>query len=72
MTYEEAIYAEEHHLLVNYDGHKYRMIDHKAINGGGHFIFTIQRVVLGIPFQPVDIGEQTLATLVLPERSKHE
>ena len=63
MLYEEAIEAEWTGERVLFEGHKYRVIGHKAIGNSGHFTFTIQRIVLGVPYQPIEIGEQTLACL---------
>lgn len=61
MTYEEAIEAERTGTLVTYQGHSYRVKGHKKIGNGGHFVVIVQRHVLGVPFQPIEIGPQTLA-----------
>lgn len=61
MLYEEAIKAEETGERVILEGHKYQIIGHKAIGNSGHYAFTVQRIVLGVPYQPIEIGEQTLA-----------
>ncbi|MGN1282708.1 MAG: hypothetical protein ACI4UB_02690 [Limosilactobacillus sp.] len=61
MTYEEAIEAERTGALVTYQGHTYRVKDHKPLGNGGSYVVFVQREVLGVPFQKVGIGPQTLA-----------
>lgn len=61
MIYEEAIEAEHTRTLVTYQGHNYRVMGHKKVGNGGHYIVIVQRHVLGVPFQPIEIGPQTLA-----------
>lgn len=61
MTYEEAIEAERTGALVICQGHSYYVKDHKKIGNGGHYVVVVQRKVLGVPFQPIEIGPQTLA-----------
>lgn len=60
-TYEEVIEAERTGTLVTYQGHNYRVTGHKKVGNGGHFVVIVQRHVLGVPFQPIEIGPQTLA-----------
>lgn len=61
ITYEEAIEAEHTRTLVTYQGHNYRVMGHKKVGNGGRYIVIVQRHVLGVPFQPIEIGPQTLA-----------
>ena len=61
MTYEEAIEAERTGALVTYQGHRYQVQDHKPVGTGGDYVVIVQRKVLGVPFQPIEIGSQTLA-----------
>ena len=64
MTYEEAIEAERTGALVTYQGHRYQVKDHKPVGNGGDYVVIVQRKVLGVPFQPIEVGPQTLACFV--------
>ena len=64
MTYEEAIEAERTGVLVTYQGHSYRVKGHKENGNDDRHVVIVQRQVLGVPFQPIEVGPQTLACFV--------